>query len=300
MRKPLILLHLSDIHFGRNRDERIKESDFSHKESILDQLIECIIQSGYKPDHIVFTGDIAWKGKAEEFDEAYEWFSKLLSGLNLSGKDITFCPGNHDVNRKYLNYNRDITTKNIASIDEIYEYKNIFKMESPKENYNKFCGRLGVVPFHYPIGNGFESSFSLGFKDIGDTESGMRLYSFDTSLLSSARNVRDDNMFLGQPQIIELIQNGLCETNRYKVALFHHAERFLHPNEICEYDNRPATLPLLREHMDILLCGHTETGGKPILYKQDEGAYTLTSGAAYYDDDHPNAFSFIVYCIIDI
>ena len=32
MRKPLILLHLSDIHFGRNRDERIKESDFSHKE----------------------------------------------------------------------------------------------------------------------------------------------------------------------------------------------------------------------------------------------------------------------------
>ena len=111
------------------------------------------------------------------------------------------------MNRNYLNYNRDITAKNIPSIDEIYEYKNIFKMESPKENYNKFCGRLGVVPFHYPIGNGFESSFSLGFKDIGDTESGMRLYSFDTSLLSSVKDVRDDNMFLGQPQIIDLIQN---------------------------------------------------------------------------------------------
>ena len=45
--------------------------------------------------------------------------------------------------------------------------------------------------------------------------------------------------------------------------------------------------------MDLVLCGHTETGGKPVLYHQDNGAYMLTAGAAYYDDKHPNAFSII-------
>ena len=73
-----------------------------------------------------------------------------------------------------------------------------------------------------------------------------------------------------------MIEGGLFETNRYKIAIFHHAERFLHPNEICEYDDRMATLPLLRDYVDLVLCGHIETGGRPVLYRQSEGAYTLT------------------------
>ena len=287
-----ILLHLSDIHFGRNKDNNIV-GDFLHKEQILDELIRCIVTSEYKIEHIVFTGDIAWHGKENEFEEAYEWFTKLLSELNLSGKDITFCPGNHDVNRNYVNFNRNLETKNIKVIDEIYEYENIFKMETPKENYNKFCEKMGVTPFHYPVKTNFESSYSIGCKDIGDEKSGFRIFSFDTSLLSVLTKVNSDHMFIGQPQVIDLIEGGLFETNRYKIAIFHHAERFLHPNEICEYDDRMATLPLLRDYVDLVLCGHTETGGKPVLYRQSEGAYTLTSGAAYYDDNHPNAFCFL-------
>lgn len=270
-----VLLHLSDIHFGRNNYDNII-GDFSHKEQILNELIQCITTSGHKPDHIIFTGDIAWYGKENEFEEAYKWFSKLLSELNLSGKDITFCPGNHDVNRSYVNFNRNLETEDINIIDEIYEYKNIFRMETPKENYNKFCGKMGVIPFHYPMESYFESSYSIGFKDIGDEKFGIRIFSFDTSLLSVLSKINEDNMFIGQPQVIDLIENGLFETSRYKIAIFHHAERFLHPNEICEYNDRMATLPLLRDYVDLVLCGHTETGGKPVLYRQDESAYTLT------------------------
>jgi len=43
-----------------------------------------------------------------------------------------------------------------------------------------------------------------------------------------------------------------------------------------------------------VLCGHTETGGKPVLYRQLGGGTLLTAGATYYNDDHPNAFSIIV------
>lgn len=43
-----------------------------------------------------------------------------------------------------------------------------------------------------------------------------------------------------------------------------------------EYDDRMATLLLLRDYVDLVLCGHIETGGRPVLYRQSEGAYTLT------------------------
>ncbi len=42
---------------------------------------------------------MAWK--KQEYEEAFEWFKRLLDATGLTGKDITFCVGNHDVNRTY-------------------------------------------------------------------------------------------------------------------------------------------------------------------------------------------------------
>lgn len=47
-------------------------------------------------------------------------------------------------------------------------------------------------------------------------------------------------MLIGQAQIRSLLEYGIIGSTRnyYTVALFHHAERFLHTQEICEYDQR--------------------------------------------------------------
>ena len=44
----------------------------------------------------------------------------------------------------------------------------------------------------------------------------------------------------------------------------------------CEYDDRMATLLLLRDYVDLVLCGLIETGGRRARYRRSEGAYTLT------------------------
>ena len=95
------LFHLSVIHFGRDKDPRLEKEDFTNKDKILDELIQTMktISPENKPDHVLVTGDIAWKGKKQEFDEALVWFRRLLEILDLSGKDISFCVGNHDINR---------------------------------------------------------------------------------------------------------------------------------------------------------------------------------------------------------
>lgn len=292
------ILHLSDIHFGRNYPEYGIKDSFENKEEILNELITCIsnIEDGWKPEHIVVTGDIAWRGKEKDFDEAYTWFSRLLETLGLRGSDITFCVGNHDVNRSYACANRDLSDNEIARIDGIYSYECIHEMEPPIYEYDKFCEKIGMEPFMYPVNGTIEYSYSLGYKDVRfANEKTIRLYAFNTALLSCLPNVSEDRMWIGQKQINTLLSYGILPAKdaHYSIALFHHAERFLHPNEICQYDGRVATLPLLRDCVNLILCGHTETGGRPVLQQQMGGGKLLTGGAAYYSDLHPNAFSMI-------
>ena len=293
----MIILHLSDIHFGRNNPKYNVEGIFDNKQIILNDLLTSIKGNTLKPEHIVVTGDIAWFGKKEDFDEALIWFRKLLKITNLTGADITFCPGNHDVNRSYGNYKTNLNYNAIKTIDEIYCYDNIHRMESPLYNYNKFCEELGIVPYHYPKFSKWEASYAIGYKDIvsGNNET-LRLVSFNTALLSFIKDYPGDQMLIGQSQVIDLFKHNIIGDNRnhFTIALFHHAERFLHINEICEYDHRSATLPLLRRYVDLVLCGHTETGGIPVLYRQVGGAEMLTGGAAYYSDDHANSYSIII------
>ena len=298
------ILHLSDIHFGRNYPEYNIKDKFENKNNILNDLLLYIsnLEENMKPEHILVTGDIAWHGENREFEEAYEWFSKLLDITNLSGKDITFCVGNHDVNRKFINANLDLNIKEIRRIDDIYRFENIHQMESPIYEYDAFCEKIGMEPYSYPLNGTREYSYSIGYKDVTfPSGSIIRLFAFNTALLSAFpySQIPDDKMWLGQKQIKTYYEYGIMPAKdvNYSIALFHHAERFLDTHEICEYDGRIATFPLLLDSVDLALCGHTETGGRPVLMKQAGGGQILTGGATYYSDTHPNAFSII--CIPD-
>ena len=120
------ILHLSDIHFGRNNPIYNLEGKFQKKDTILQEIIQIISKMEDKPDHIIMTGDIAWHGKKQEFEEALKWFEQLLAAAALSAEDITVCPGNHDVNRGYVNFDFPINNKEpipIEELDKLYGYE---------------------------------------------------------------------------------------------------------------------------------------------------------------------------------
>ena len=176
-----------------------------------------------------------------DFDEALLWFRELLNATKLSGSNLTFCPGNHDVNRAYGNYQTKVSHKDVDTIDRLYQYDQVHLMEAPLYNYEKFCEALGATPYYYPRQDKWESSYAIGYKDVrllsGEA---FRIVSFNTALLSFVKNYPDDQMLIGQAQIRSLLEYGIIGSTRkyYTFALFHHAERFLHTQEICEYDQR--------------------------------------------------------------
>lgn len=301
------ILHLSDIHFGRNHYNI--PDPFDKKDEILESLITVLsdLQASMRPDLILVTGDIAWYGKSSEYDEAYQWFQELLNRLDMEGDHIVFCPGNHDVNRgaaidfkeeDLLNSDNKL---DIGKCDWYYQYENAHLLEARFFNYNLFCEKMGMQPYTYRLEDGrVEYSYLIGTSDFQFAGHKYCIACFNTAWLPYGNVLKDDQMFLGLPQIERLRDDGKlydsgtgARDDIFRIGLFHHADRFLHPNEQCEYDGRKAPLPLLLQSVNLALCGHTETGGMPVIRAYQDGGSLLTGGAAYYNDEHPNSFSMI-------
>lgn len=293
------ILHLSDIHFGRTYPEYGLSEPFKKHQEIIDGIIRVIeeMDDALKPEHIIFTGDIVWHGKRKEYQEALEWFRRLLKVCHLTGKDISFCVGNHDIDLSCqfdeLDYDADMVTE----IDELYRYDNIHKLDDCLDAYNEFCRELGIQPYTYPLHGRREYSYSMGYRDVtfsnGKT---IRILAMNTALLMTQKKIPEDKMWLGREQIKSLLRYGIIPADEsiwYTVGLFHHSDRFLHPNETSTYDGRSATLPTLMGYTNLLACGHTESSGRPRLSKQPGGGTMLLGGAAYYNDEHINSFSML-------
>lgn len=293
------ILHLSDIHFGRNDPYYGINDHFEKHDQILSELIDTVasLPKDLKPEHILFTGDAAWHGKVTEFAEASIWFGKLLRACGLKGKDISFCVGNHDVNIAYNCIGDSINDYSCKQIDDLYKYSNFLQLEPSINAYNDFCAILGVEPYVYPLNGGRHYSYSAGYKDIpfacGKT---VRVVALNTSLLTSVDTISEDKMWLGQEQLKELIRYGIIPAGKeiaYTIMIYHHSDRFLHPDETNTYDGRCATLPLMIRNADIVLSGHTESSGRPCLTQQLGGGLMLSGGAAYYSDTHKNEFAML-------
>ncbi|MBQ8280089.1 MAG: metallophosphoesterase [Roseburia sp.] len=114
----MVVLHISDLHFGieNDRSEKTKYIRPRQKEmikSLLDTIEEIVIASPeWKPNVVAISGDIAWSGKREEYQLYKEFFVKpLIELLAIEEKHIITCPGNHDIIRerakRVSRYSRD-------------------------------------------------------------------------------------------------------------------------------------------------------------------------------------------------
>lgn len=100
------ILHLSDLHFGIEKDRTVtgKRQRFRQKE-LFKKLIDTLkdnasVPLDWKPNVVVISGDIAWSGDSEEYQEfKNEFLTPLMQALNLDIKRIITCPGNHDIIR---------------------------------------------------------------------------------------------------------------------------------------------------------------------------------------------------------
>ncbi|WP_287310504.1 metallophosphoesterase [Mesorhizobium sp.] len=94
-----VFIHLSDIHFGQEKDGGLVTINDDAKERLLDDACAEIANLGVTASGIIVTGDIAYAAKREEYAKAGEWLDRLAARIGCDRLDIQLVPGNHDIDR---------------------------------------------------------------------------------------------------------------------------------------------------------------------------------------------------------
>lgn len=94
-----VFIHLSDIHFGQEKDGGHVFINDDAKERLLDDAAEEIAKLGTSASGVIVTGDIAYAAQHEEYTKAGEWLDRLAERVGCSRLDIQLVPGNHDIDR---------------------------------------------------------------------------------------------------------------------------------------------------------------------------------------------------------
>jgi len=121
MAARLVILHLSDIQFGRHH--RYPKGDDSYQ-TLFAKLVEDLEylreKHNAQPNAVVVTGDVAEWSVPQEYALARSFFEKLAAKLKLPRERIVVVPGNHDVNRDLCQAARLTAKARDQDFDEPY------------------------------------------------------------------------------------------------------------------------------------------------------------------------------------
>lgn len=91
----LKILHLSDIHFGQEKNGEVDRNEDIRRQLVSD--LKSILEGSEPLDLILINGDIAYGGKPLQYDDAVEWLDEIIKVGRCDESVILTIPGNHDV-----------------------------------------------------------------------------------------------------------------------------------------------------------------------------------------------------------
>ena len=101
---PAVFVHVSDIHFGQEKDDRV----YIHadvKQQLITDAKEVVLNiAGGVAHGILVTGDIAQSGKWVEYEDAGKWLDELAASIGVEIHRVQMVPGNHDLDRSKLSF----------------------------------------------------------------------------------------------------------------------------------------------------------------------------------------------------
>ena len=98
-----IFIHLSDIHFGQEKDGGKLATNTDAKDCLIKDVRSELEAKGVKASGIIVTGDIAYSAQEEEYSSAGAWLDQLAKCAGCDPKSIQLVPGNHDIDRGAIN-----------------------------------------------------------------------------------------------------------------------------------------------------------------------------------------------------
>lgn len=264
-------LHLSDWHqIGKELD----------REVVRDALIQDIkgrerINSDLgKIDFVVFSGDVAYSGKTEQYTAAREHlFEPLLEATQVDKQHLVLVPGNHDIDWDRFDLlpapvSQPFTTERQAK--EWLECSERRKaLLEPFKAYSEFA-----ESYDYQ-----EQAAYRTLKKISTGEATVALLGLNSAMMCGRRHgeTAEDNdrgyLVIGEHQIYEALQE-MRDTD-VRIAVHHHPHDYLTGFDRIRIRRR------LLENCDFILHGHEHRPGVEKVESADGTCIIVPSGASY-------------------
>ncbi|HGR4998460.1 TPA: metallophosphoesterase [Pseudomonas aeruginosa] len=101
---PAVFVHVSDIHFGQEKDDRVHIHADVKQQLIADAKEVVSKIAGGSAQGILVTGDITQSGKWAEYEVAGKWLDELAASIGVEIHRVQMVPGNHDLDRSKLSF----------------------------------------------------------------------------------------------------------------------------------------------------------------------------------------------------
>jgi predicted phosphodiesterase len=286
---PAVFVHLSDIHFGQEHDDRVHiHADV--KRQLISDAAEVVRGLPAEVAHgILVTGDIAYSGKWEQYEDAAKWLDALAEQVGCAGHRVQMVPGNHDRDRDKQSLGASHLLNLIRSGGAV-EYEKILSnrsdrssLFSPFEDYGRFC--IG-----YNCALDEEGKFATNLLVELAPGRSIRFIRMNSSLLcTGAENEKQPELMIGARQFT--IPRNAGEEN---IVLVHHPLHW--------YKDIDDVRRYIRSRARVLISGHehnpqvaidpVEDGcdvmmlaaGATVPFKSDE-TYTFTYNIIEFDWD---------------
>lgn len=275
MTQQLQILHLSDLHIST-------DSNFD-RSLVLDPLIDRVKKDrkdGIKPELVIVTGDIAFKGIKEEYDEAKIFFTDLLKAMKLPKERLFIVPGNHDVDREKYRPT------------DIPVYKDMDKLNMELEKYRAdllkgMSDYFNFVKEEYPHIKPLHENL-IPFVASYEAECGKKVGLIGLNSAWMCRKSPDrEEIAIGEYQIDHAVKE-LKGKNDLVICAFHHPIGWLLQEDVSR----------AKKHLNekVILCGHLHSAEGGLYHDYEGSRYLFQTGAAYINEkDWPERYQYLTF-----
>lgn len=283
------LLHLSDAHFRAKTawDARPVLAE------LCKMLRREVKEQGFAPDLVVFTGDLAFSGKAEEYQLAYAWLREQLwpalspdSSHPLPVDRLLIVPGNHDADRGLIKRAAHRIQRELLEERDQQLITEVFEDDEDRDVLLR--RHQAYLEFHARwLGNQQPAKWPWWQRQIQIRGVRLHVAGLDSAWMACGED--RGKLLLGRYQLNQCLHADDTEDVDWRLALMHHPWEFL--AEIDFHDARQS----IHQHRDLLLRGHLHATQIERIVPPAVGrsCMELGAGALYENSQYPNAYQWI-------
>ena len=287
--RPIRWLHISDVH--------LRPREAWQQDVVLHAMCEDITrQRATQPaDFILVSGDLAFSGKAEEYEMAAGFFDALSAASGVPKQRIFCIPGNHDINRErqklaFAGARASLQDQNRTDVllgpSSREDLETLLQRE---ESYRAFQASYFTGQDRAVSEDGLAYVSRLMIEDVQ-----IAIVGLDSAWLAEGGIEDHGKLLLGERQVINALRLAYegGDPPHIVLAMSHHPLHVLQ-----EFDRRPAQARIERS-CHFLHCGHLhEPEQRPAGYGAN-ACLTLAAGASFETRQSLNTYAIVTLALL--